>query len=326
MIGRAQPAFSGLCSLTTMSSSVLLPKTTSKAVSTAPAILLSSKASMRPRFPIAEAGGAPRQPAANIGFRDRLATELGYVPPASARGELSLGGSLLRNGPPCLLAKGKTAVARPMSHRSSVRHMRNGSVEPLPRPAWIGDCNEMETADEIGAFVERQADMMRLLRAVNDLALPDCWIGAGFIRNAVWDALHGREPNCALLNDVDVVFFDRVDASAARDEAIEAKLTAQCPKMPWSVRNQARMHLRNNEPAYPDTAGAIARWPETATAIAARLSRGRVEILAPHSVDDLVRLIVRPTPAFIPRQEEFADRLSSKNWQARWPRLKIITV
>jgi hypothetical protein len=183
----------------------------------------------------------------------------------------------------------------------------------------------METADEVAAFVERQADMMRLLRAVSDLALPDCWIGAGFIRNAVWDALHGREPNCALLNDVDVVFFDRADATAPRDEAIEAKLTAHCPKIPWSVRNQARMHVRNNEPAYPDTAGAIARWPETATAVAARLPRGRVELLAPYGVDDLLQLIVRPTPAFILRQEEFVDRLNSKNWQVRWSRLKIIT-
>ena len=183
----------------------------------------------------------------------------------------------------------------------------------------------MKTADEIAAFVERHADMIKLLRAVDELALPDCWIGAGFIRNAVWDALHGREPNCALLNDVDVVFFEPTDATAARDEALEAKLSARCPNVPWSVRNQARMHVRNNEPAYPDTAGAIARWPETATAVAARLSKGRVELLAPHGVDDLVQLIVRPTPAFILRLEEFARRVRSKNWQVRWPRLKIVS-
>jgi uncharacterized protein len=80
----------------------------------------------------------------------------------------------------------------------------------------------------------------------------------------------------------------------------------------------------NSEPAYHDTADAIARWPETATAVAARSSNGRVELLAPHGVNDLVQMIVRPTPAFASRQEEYIRRLRSKDWQARWPRLTII--
>jgi len=66
---------------------------------------------------------------------------------------------------------------------------------------------KIESADNICALVARQADVMRLLRSVEELALPDCWIGAGFIRNAIWDALHGRTPNCALLNDVSMSSF-----------------------------------------------------------------------------------------------------------------------
>jgi uncharacterized protein len=182
----------------------------------------------------------------------------------------------------------------------------------------------METAGEIAAFIARQTEMIRLLRAVEELQLPDCWIGAGFVRNAVWDALHGRTPDCGLLNDVDVVFLDRADSSAARDRAVEAELAARIPNVPWSVKNQARMHARNNELPYVDAADAIARWPETATAVAVRWLKDRVELLAPHGVDDLVRLIVRPTPAFRLRRHEVARRVASKNWQARWPRLKII--
>ncbi|WRQ77412.1 nucleotidyltransferase family protein [Pseudomonas saxonica] len=34
---------------------------------------------------------------------------------------------------------------------------------------------------------------------VRSLNLPDCWIGAGFLRNAVWDYLHGRSPSPAEL-------------------------------------------------------------------------------------------------------------------------------
>ena len=182
----------------------------------------------------------------------------------------------------------------------------------------------METAEEIVSFIERQRDMLKLLQSVDELKLPDCWIGAGFVRNAVWDALHGRVPNCGILNDVDVVFFDDADPRTARDRAIEATLMVRAPNVPWQVKNQARMHVRNGEPPYVGTASAIARWPETATAVAARLSKGRVELLAPHSIADLVRLIVRPTPAFSSRRDEVVRRVTSKNWSARWPKLTIL--
>jgi uncharacterized protein len=184
----------------------------------------------------------------------------------------------------------------------------------------------MQNADDIVSFIAAQPEMSRLLRAVETRALPDCWIGAGFVRNAVWDALHGRAPDCAALNDVDVVFFASSDVGPARDIAVEAELKLSCPGIAWSVKNQARMHTRNNESPYNDTRSAIARWPETATAVAVRSSNGRVELLAPHGVGDLIRLIVRPTPAFAARPEQFAARLCAKGWLTRWPLLRIAGV
>lgn len=183
----------------------------------------------------------------------------------------------------------------------------------------------MKVAADIIALIEGQPDMMRLLHVVERLSLSDCWIGAGFVRNAVWDVLHDRTPDCALLNDVDVVFFDAADASRRRDHAIEGKLRLTCPGVPWSVSNQARMHVHNNDDPYADVAGAIARWPETATAVAARLVGGRIELLAPHGVDDLVNLVVRPTPAFAARCDVIDDRLRTKGWLSRWPRLSVLT-
>ncbi len=51
-----------------------------------------------------------------------------------------------------------------------------------------------------------QADPLRwhVLGVVRALHLPDCWIGAGFVRNAVWDYLHQRSRS-PLDGDVDVV-------------------------------------------------------------------------------------------------------------------------
>ena len=45
------------------------------------------------------------------------------------------------------------------------------------------------------------------------------------------------------------------------------------------------MHLRNGDAPYRDTYDAVAHWAETATAIAARSLRGRVEVMAPHGID-----------------------------------------
>ena len=180
----------------------------------------------------------------------------------------------------------------------------------------------MRTVHDIVAFIEQQPGMMRLLEAVDKLSLPDCWIGAGFVRNAVWDALHSRVQDCG--NDIDVAFFDSANLSAERDAAIEAALRAAQPEPRWDVKNQARMHHRNGDLPYLNTQDAIARWPETATAVAVRHHAGRVTLIAPHGITDLVGLIVRPTPAFVSKSDVIANRVRTKGWQSRWPRLTVL--
>lgn len=166
--------------------------------------------------------------------------------------------------------------------------------------------------------------MMAALAAVAAHGPPGAWIGAGFLRNPVWDLLSGRDPDTVPPADLDVVFHDPADATAARDAAAEAALAAAAPGLPWSVRNQARMHARNGHASYADVADALAHWPETATAIAARLRGGAVEILAPHGLDDLCALTVRPTPAHRADPSAVLARLAAKGWQARWPGLRVM--
>jgi hypothetical protein len=180
----------------------------------------------------------------------------------------------------------------------------------------------MRSSADIAAFIESEPEMMRLLAVVRT-ALPDAWIGAGFVRNAVWDALSRRRG--VPLDDVDVVLIDPADPRPARDAAAQADLERLCPGVPWQVKNQARMHGRNGDAPYHDISDAIARWPETATAIAARAGADRrVELTAPHGVDDLLGLIVRPTPAFALKLDVYRDRVRRKNWLARWPELTIL--
>jgi uncharacterized protein len=182
----------------------------------------------------------------------------------------------------------------------------------------------MRTLRDVTNFVAEQPFLMELLRVVATLALDDCWIGAGAIRNAVWNSLHDYPIQLASGSDVDVVYCDHRNASSDRDLIIERRLRDELTGTPWSVRNQARMHERNGDAPYRNSQDAIRCWPETATAIAARLWGGSVQIVAPHGVEDLVRMIIRPTPAFRSKMPVYERRLASKDWLRRWPRLTFL--
>ena len=183
----------------------------------------------------------------------------------------------------------------------------------------------LRTIGDIERLLEAHADLHALLLHLENLGLPDGWIGAGFIRNTVWDVLHGREIDVSSLNDVDVLFFDPRDTSKEREAEIERKLGALSSGVPWSAKNQARMHLRNGDAPYRDTCDAVAHWAETATAIAARTVRGRVEVMAPYGIDDLLELIVRPTPVFGHKVDIYRERVAAKDWLSRWPKLTVLT-
>ncbi|MDJ0981582.1 MAG: nucleotidyltransferase family protein [Kiloniellales bacterium] len=164
------------------------------------------------------------------------------------------------------------------------------------------------------------------LRAVAALGLPDCWIAAGFLRNPIWDRLHGYT-EATPLNDLDVVYFDPEDRSKERDAALEQELLKLSPGLPWSVRNQARMHATNGDRPYTSTEDALRHWLETVSAVGIRLARtGELELLAPFGFDDIFALTVRPTPhARTKRPAAYQARMAKKNWSAVWPRVKVLS-
>lgn len=166
----------------------------------------------------------------------------------------------------------------------------------------------------------------KALEVVAALHLSDCWIGAGFVRDGLWDHLHGynvTDPS----GDVDVIWYDTASARPDIDDRIEQELRSVMPNLGWSVKNQARMHLRNGDLPYFSTADSMRHWPETATAVAARLGcSGSVEINAPFGLDDLFALRLQPTPRFLADKFPiFVDRVTSKRWMDRYPRLSLGT-
>lgn len=181
----------------------------------------------------------------------------------------------------------------------------------------------MSTAIRVSEILRADPARWRLLGVVAALDLPDCWIGAGFVRNAVWQHLHGRS-ELPLEGDVDVIWHDPDCADAAEDRRLEAQLAKLEPSFDWSVKNQARMHTRNGDAPYSSSSDAMAHWPETATAVAAR-RRGSdgCEIAAPLGLDDLFDLVLRPTLRFRGEKRAiYEQRVLSKSWTKTWPLLR----
>ncbi|WP_367372369.1 nucleotidyltransferase family protein [Pseudomonas lini] len=181
----------------------------------------------------------------------------------------------------------------------------------------------MNNASRVQTIISEDPARWRLLQLVHSLGLPDCWVGAGFARNAVWDYLHGRFPS-PISTDVDVIWFDPSHCTPSDDRALEAALRDLDPTVLWSVKNQARMHVQNGDKPYISTTDAMRYWPETATAIAVRLGEGNTcEVSAPLGLDDLFNLIIRPTWKFTEEKKAmYKERLKSKGWTTTWPRLR----
>ncbi|HEX4368424.1 MAG TPA: nucleotidyltransferase family protein [Rhodopila sp.] len=182
-------------------------------------------------------------------------------------------------------------------------------------------------AAELLTLLSRDHHRSHILDLVHALHLPDCWIGAGFIRNAVWDHLHRRPPSKPA-SDIDVIWFDPHRARPDDDHAEEQHLTELDPDIRWSVKNQCRMHARNDDRPYTSATDALRFWPETATAIAVRRAgETGLEIAAPFGLNDLFALVLRPTPRFAEAKHDiYLERVRNKQWRLTWPRLLPATL
>ncbi|MFZ5678011.1 MAG: nucleotidyltransferase family protein [Pseudomonadota bacterium] len=178
-------------------------------------------------------------------------------------------------------------------------------------------------AERLEAILRQAPLRLQALEIVRSLDLPDWAIGAGFIRAAVWDELSGFTTASAV-DDIDVLYFDARDCGTGREAEIESRLREIEPTLPWSVRNQARMHIRNGDEPYISTADALRFWLETPTCVAVRIDAdGQFEIMAPYGLDDLFAMAIRPTPRGRVRNGEYAARIAKKKWHERWPNVTI---
>lgn len=184
-------------------------------------------------------------------------------------------------------------------------------------------------ADVLTALVAADPLFMARLRAVRSLGLASWCIGAGAVRNLVWDALHGKSSPSPLA-DVDVAWFDAAPPPGHTDAALQARLVELLPGTPWEVTQQAQVHLwfeaHFGHPVDPllSLVDAVATWPEYATCVGLSLDADdRISVIAPHGLDDLMGCVVRRNPCRV-SEATYRQRVASKQYAVRWPRVTVV--
>ncbi len=175
-------------------------------------------------------------------------------------------------------------------------------------------------------LIEEDEWMMDILQVAKSFSLPDWWVAAGFVRNKAWDHLHGfKKRTYGGGMDVDVIYFDPKDLSETAEKEMELKFYIAKPGIPWSVKNQARMHVQNGDGPYKDSVDAMAKWPETATCVGVKIGNdGKLVLAAPLGVSDVVNMVLRPNQNCKRNPQAFISRMEKKNWLNKWPKTIII--
>jgi hypothetical protein len=179
------------------------------------------------------------------------------------------------------------------------------------------------TEQEILGLIKNDKWMMGVINTAASLNLPDWIIGAGFVRNKVWNYLSGISKEKVDTNDVDLVYYDQNGNDKEADKKLSEKLTSETG-INWEIKNEVYMHERNNLPPYKSTVDAISQWPETVTAIGVTLDNNQLKLITPYGIEDLVNFIVRPTPVFSEKMETIKQRVNDKKWLEKWPQIKIV--
>lgn len=205
---------------------------------------------------------------------------------------------------------------------------------------------EARLADILLGDPDRRACLQQAAKVCQALGIEDYLLAAGFVRNAVWDSLHGNATSA--LNDVDLIYLGEPLAAShfnsdpaleewlrrarLREQQLTYALNAAMPEVPWEVRDQRRMHLKHGDGPYHTLADAMAAWPEKETAVGVRLQLGpdsfeagqlpqRLSIVAPWQLESLFALKLTPSP--YRAKDVFLTRVQHKGWLLRYPRLTL---
>jgi hypothetical protein len=185
------------------------------------------------------------------------------------------------------------------------------------------------TEAEFFAAILRNPNNEAILARLPSLGLQDCWLVSGALFQTVWNVRCSMPPGHGIA-DYDLFYFDPDLSYEAEDSAI-ARAGEIFADLPISVqlRNQARVHLwyeqKFGKPYPPLTRATdgIDRFLMLCSQVGVRPRGTSFELYAPHGLDDLAAMIVRPNLTANYSQALFLEKV--RRWQSLWPRLAIVT-
>ncbi len=179
------------------------------------------------------------------------------------------------------------------------------------------------TEAEFLEIVQRNPVNAAILERLPQLGVPQLYLVAGCLFQAVWNVRSGR-PAGQGIRDYDLFYWDAdtsyeaEDAVIRRAEALFADLNVRT-----EVRNQARVHLWFGEkyglprPAILSSKESIRQFLVLCTCLGISASG---EVYAPHGFDDLGHGILRPNPL---NRTPALYAAKVADYQARWPWLRL---
>jgi hypothetical protein len=161
----------------------------------------------------------------------------------------------------------------------------------------------------------------RVNSVINTIKLIDrefLFLTGGALRNVIWNSLHYYSEYYEI-EDCDLIFFNESNITKQYEEFLKKELNYLNPTINWSVKNQARMHIKNNHLIYKDIPDALRKFPETCSALAIDKNWN---IVVPYGLNDLLNLSVKPTKFCIDNElDVFFNRVAKKKWLTKWPGL-----
>ena len=179
------------------------------------------------------------------------------------------------------------------------------------------------------AAVAHNPANVALLERLPPLDLPDCWLVAGCLFQAVWNVDAGRAPEAGV-SDYDVFYFDDTDLSyEAEDRVIQSVLARSADLgVTIEVKNQARVHIWYQQrfgTAYPQLRSSkegIDRFLVAGTCVGIGASLANAgELYAPFGLADIFDGILRPNLHNAPGNRS-PEKAAS--YRARWPHLRVL--
>ncbi|MBY5879038.1 nucleotidyltransferase family protein [Rhizobium leguminosarum] len=190
------------------------------------------------------------------------------------------------------------------------------------------DIEDSQQRSRLASLILQVPELVKVLRHLEAMRLPDYLVGGGAIYQTVWNALTGR-PRWYGVKDIDVIYFDDSDLCyEAEDRVIRAVLpVARDLPIPIQIRNQARVHLWFEErfgfSVEPLTCSkdALLRYSTKTHSVAVRLADDdQLHIEAPFGLNDMFSFRVVPNYALDNRNthEEKAARAKTL-----WPEVRV---